>query len=481
MSGTLTFEPEALTWPDLLRSATQRSGDNQHWRGRSWQEWRILTRSELGLPSTDDRRDLILATGHQPGLWHPGILIKFMAVDQLRRELLQHGHGVDSVTCLHLVVDQDTTDPSSMDLPLRLATGEVTVTTVHHGRVQSPSTPASTHVTGMQPPVRGVGPTTPEEMDPAVRPGALAAIHDALQKHEAAPSLAMQYAQAAGELMRPWVDAMQIVTATGLMDTTLAKAMVACMREALPACIEAYNRAVALTPEAGLLPLERNELPLWRITPKGVRRAVMINELDDVESQGETLAPRALLMTAIMRLGVSDVFVHGRGGWVYDRVMERWIEDWLSATPMPMTMATADLYLPFDDLPAPGDAGEPCSVETALAHLRRQLHDPSANGSGISGAKQDWLARIEAQPRGSRERREVFFAYHNWLRKARETHRDALEAAQRSLEAARRWERSRAHVTRRTWAFPLYPVTAIDTLRVAVTDQFHRHEVPAAG
>ena len=51
--------------------------------------------------------------------------------------------------------------------------------------------------------------------------------------------------------------------------------------------------------------------------------------LESRDGEAMLLMPRALLLTALVRLGMCDLFIHGTGGLIYDRVTEQWFADWL--------------------------------------------------------------------------------------------------------------------------------------------------------
>src|SRR5207237_6310283 len=117
------------------------------------------------------------------------------------------------------------------------------------------------------------------------------------------------------------------------------------------------------------------ELPLWRIRPDGTRMHAYDSDVetglgsgqwsvvsDQRTEQAESkiqnpkskippLLPRALFMTALVRLGMCDLFVHGFGGANYDRAMEVWIRDWLGVDvgPIAVVSATLRLTLKFDE------------------------------------------------------------------------------------------------------------------------------------
>src|SRR5690606_40978326 len=92
------------------------------------------------------------------------------------------------------------------------------------------------------------------------------------------------------------------------------------------------------------------ELPLWRVDREGRRHRAFLH---DLEMDG-TLYPRALMMTALARLGLCDLFIHGTGGGRYDQVTERWMYEWLKVKLAPMAVATASIHLPFKSVQTTG-------------------------------------------------------------------------------------------------------------------------------
>ncbi|MGA0174238.1 MAG: hypothetical protein ACO3NL_11445, partial [Phycisphaerales bacterium] len=215
-------------------------------------------------------------------------------------------------------------------------------------------------------------------------------------------------------------------------------------------CAETFNEALRLDPRAAR-PLEiaddRIEVPLWSIAWERPRERVHLDRREPARTRRERLAeganaapsrlaPRGLLMTGLVRL-VADLFIHGRGGWRYDRVTERWFAHWLGERLSPMAMATADWRLPFGaEVPSYGD-------------LRRRWHDPQREDvAGPSEAKLRALRTIAAEPRGSSARREAFRTMHRQL--------DADRRAARIAGPPGREEEPAAVAASREWAFPLH-------------------------
>jgi len=452
VSIELSIEPKCAQWAALLTAQP----DNQ-WQGEALSTWRQRTRRELGLAIDCP----IIATGHQTLLWHPGILVKYLLVNAIAANL-------DEVATANLVVDQHVGTFGDFDVPLRTEDGSLTVQslslTTHHDDV-----PMAMHLA-----------FTPPKA-PAKLPGALPSVRSGVDRifqavaaHSDAPNAALQMAGALTELMSPWVNPMPNVTASDLMQTTLARSILQHMADDPQRCVEAYNAAVDAVPEGGIGRLEGAgndlELPIWRVGADDQRQRGRLGDLQkwvEAESPTFTLMPRALLMTALVRLGMCDLFVHGTGGARYDRAMELWINNWLGLDPAPIAIATATQTLPLGSAPPPEQRTD---VVGALRSARKLWHDPlgADDPTGPSPSKRSILARIETAPRRSPQRRAIFDELHDSLAEARRTQAPAIEATQAQLATAIRQAQEAPIVDRRTWSFPLYPQEMIDELAQAV-------------
>lgn len=445
MPPDVTIEPDFARWPELLT----RPRDVTVF-GRSLGDWFAGTRAELGLDETRP----IVATGHQTLLWHPGILVKYLVTDAFA--------AARKLATANLVVDQHADEFGDFDIPVRRADGSLIVRRMHL------TTPRKGVPMGLHEPF--TPPRPPGKLDgviASVRCG-VDRIHEAVYAHRDAASAARQMACALEDLMAPRVGGMPSVTSTELVETTFARALLAKMAEDPRACAEHYNEAVRAVPEAGIGELlvrdDYVELPLWRIRGDGRRMHAYDNDvqarLDDPDG-GPALMPRALLLTALVRLGMCDLFVHGMGGANYDRAMERWIESWLGVAPSAIAMATATLRLP---LLADDDAA--IDLEAARRAYRRLWHDPEAGrqDDGPSSAKRQLLRAVEAAPYGSAARRAAFHRMHDVLRAQREAANGALAEAEAALRRATVQVANAGIAARRDWAFPLYPQDMLDEL-----------------
>ncbi len=450
MESQIHLEPDPRTWPALA----QISRDDIVWRDRPLQAWRALTRHELGVP--EDK--VIIAAGHQAGFWHPGILSKFLAahavVESIRRE-----RAVD----LPLVVDHEDNDCSRLDLPIQGDHAGVDVQKVQ--------------IAALTPDMRGLPTGEIPALDPlhaadglrnpateSIRKG-LRAIESSLRAHRRETSLARQMAEAVNDQLETSVSRPALLVASRLFASSFGREIIRVMRDDPDRCARTYNGAVA--GETGdVRPLQVRsgavELPLWRIDLDRRRRPVFDADLNSIDPA--RLRPRALLMTAIMRLAVCDLFIHGRGGIAYDRAMEKWIREWLGLPVCPMAMATADVYLPFPDADVVGEF----EIQQALRAFQRALHDPTSHDGALSKEKRALLAAITAAPRQSRERRERFLAYHRWLEQEREHHAARIREANADVVRLTQLAANQAVMARRDWAFPLYPRETLDPLNTTI-------------
>ena len=442
-----TLEPTCQDWDGLIRALPQGSiGD------RDLAAWRQLTREELGL----DTQRPIIATGHQTLLWHPGILAKYLAVD---RFATPRGYAT-----ANLIVDQHVGAFGDIELPVRDAAGRLRSRAIrltdHREQV-----PMARHDAFDASDAR-----VPEDGAlPSVNTG-MQRIVTAINAHQDADNAALQMGEALGDLMRPWIERMTNVTTTQLAATTLSRVLLEQMADDPWQMAATYNAAVRAVPEGGVAPLlvrdDYVELPLWRIDADGRRKKAFDADVQRWldESVDYTLLPRALYMTALMRLAMCDLFVHGTGGARYDRAMEHWIRAWQGVEVCPIAVVTATLRLPL------GEAMPDSSLDDARRSYRRILHDPDRveGAVSMSAGKAHWLEQINALDRRSPARREAFRNMHAWLHQQRTAHEGRVEHAMEALEQAEHGANERPVIERRTWAFPLYPDAMINSLAIAI-------------
>lgn len=410
-----------------------------------------LFRRSMGL-----RVDMpILMTGHQPSLWHCGILAKFLAA------WLHGGHR--SFFSSWLVVDQDELKPSVFEYPARLTDGSLVQATMDLDQGMIPD---------WLPPAAG-----------SVREG-LERVLGLWRAYGGKATPARRMARVMADLLTGIGLKAPIVFATDLAKTEYFQRWVDAMVADARGCVEAYNAAAAAHASAGIRALEmvgdRVELPLWLMNPSGVGRArVMSDQIDGLDRS--RLAPRALLQTAVLRAGACELFIHGTGGAGgeegegYDLVMEDWLRSWRPESlhediesMAPMAMVTATRYLP---LPGGEELVTAAQAERARQAARRARHDPWLVGDAAEGQRKrafvDQLARRDTT---RVERAGEFRAMHEMLAGYRAERAVELAALDEKAAAMTRLAGEAAIRFDRTWPWPLFPKEAIERLQGDVAE-----------
>lgn len=417
-------------------------------------------RAQLGLP----HGPLVLA-GHQATFWHPGILAKWLAACAAADSL--------PATWAWLVVDHDTNDPWRIRLPWKDSAGNLSVKvwSLQSAGMTGESLPTVLRpvLAAVYPPVSGLG---EEPALPCVGDG-VEAIVAALRNHADASSAAAQVTLATRQLLHPLGEPAATVMSSAISRTDLFAELIARAMADPDRCALSYNAAVAAHPRARVRPLQRDssrgwELPWWSaIAPR--RTPAFAADLSRTEPSG--LAPRALLMSGLLRLAGCDLFVHGLGGGRYDAITERWFADWLgeSLVPVAVVSATCPLAFEYSSVPDPAQI----AAIRHMAHTAR--HDPALLGdTQAAGRKAALLAEIRDQKRRGGRPADAFRAMHAILEECRARHSGELESLRRQAAAAAQRLTEAAIVHDRTWAFPLHPPAALVKLKAQITAQFKR-------
>lgn len=414
------------------------------------------TRLALGLPAAR----AVIMSGHQAELWHPGIAAKAFAMTHI-------AHACAGASAwVH--VDQDANDPTRIAYPTRdLRMGTWAVSS------QTASAKASLPATGSRPALREAS-VVPADVHPSVKTS-YDRMREAILRRADTASLAAQFAELAFEPLSGLAQVDVPFMATQLASTPAFAEAVALMRADPHACAETYNAAAAGVPAARLRALhiseQRVELPLWRVRTGMARLPVFASDLDRIPAH--ELAPRALLMTALLRACACEVFIHGTGGGVYDQATDAWWHAWmqrcrgslreLSLAPTAVVTATRRLTFPGAHVP------EPEAIDHTVWLAHRALHDPHAAGDDtLITRKQELVAAIASAPRRSGERRALYRQMHSHIaqmRTQRQSHIENLAKAAANAVASREVA---AVVHARTWPCAVYPRGVLEELSYTI-------------
>lgn len=430
-------------WP-----VSMRPGSGDVLGGESLDALRTGLKEELDL---DPDRPVVVV-GHQPVAWHPGILAKFLAADHVARS--------SGATLVHLVVDGHRGNFGDLAWP---AGNEPSALEELHWQVvdADESIPM-----GWQPAMQpAAAPTSPPAALSSVSRG-MSAIEDALRGAADLPSSADQFAAALDRLMDPWVGPRRTIMVSRLLETRFGRSFLGQMQADAQACRAAYDASLPQVEGLGISALAGSgddlELPLWIETDTRQVRTARLGDLPVCE--GKRLLPKALCLTAIARLGLADLFVHGLGGWQYDVAMESWISSWLGLQPSPRVMCTANLRLPLFP-----DNWLETRVTEAIADARRHRHDPETvePGHGPGPGKAGALKEIDSAPRGSRARQVAYEQMHERLA----AHSNAGDG-QVDMTMQERLQALQSLGSCRTWSFGFYDDDTIASLRDTIAARF---------
>lgn len=387
-------------------------------------------------------------SGHQPTLWHAGILAKLLAVAEFSRVCDARG--------VWIVPDMDDVDPTAVRVPRgRGESASAQAVSILSGDATPPGIPAGS-----------LPPRTPASADPAL-PG----LAEALAEFRDEPSLAMQVGRAVVRLAcrRFGVEEPVVLAASGLLKAEAWGALVRAMTVDPRACAGAYNDAARAHPDAGVRPLlidgSRLELPLWRARAGLPRLPVFSDQLASVPA--DELRPRALAMSAIVRAVLCDLFIHGLGGERYDPATDAWLTVWGGASASaprwwlaPTAVATADALA---DLGVDPDALPDPAVARWRAHHAR--HDPTMlDDADAAQAKRDILGRINAAKAHGEDPAYAFADLQGLLGRFRADHAGRLAELDARAERAVKLAGVRELARDRSWPWPVLAPETLDAL-----------------
>ncbi len=425
------------------------------------------------LPAWRTRAAAVPWTGHQPWLWHPGILAKYLAADALTS-----GNDAETVPGVHVVVDHDVQEALRLELPTQdghaLGIRRVTL-----AQTQAEVPPAC------QPPVdveQVLQALRDESTETIVDVSRLSASFDREDVRHA-NNLGQQVAAVLRALLSPWLARpMRDVYSSQLSREAWFRAELRRLLHDAPAMALAYNRAVAEHSSAGVTPLrvepDRVELPVWLLAWEQPRRRLFADVADSepwlvtedgtrIDPESAWLAPKALWMTALLRRRVDQCagFIHGTGGGDYDRAMEAWWSAWKNETLAPQAVVTADVTLPVR---AP--VADRAQVERAvwvahhLPHNLDRVPSIAAGHPDLVNEKRVLLERMD-DDRNRVRRRTAFDRVHVINDALADAHHALIDRAGTELNTARTGLSNAAVAGKRDWCFALYPEAVLASLR----------------
>lgn len=200
----------------------------------------------------------------------------------------------------------------------------------------------------------------------------------------------------------------------------------------------------------------------------GVEWPVGFNDAETISSDifraarhGVKIRPRALMTTMFLRLAVCDLFIHGIGGAMYDQATDLIARRFFGVTPAPFITATATLKLPWHS--------EPVDQHSAIAAHKRMLRDLTFNpqrflkgseseqSSALLAERQRWIDQSPPPGEGKHRRREIMRINHQ-LQPFVQNQREQTKAQLLELQNQQRFFQQ---ATSREFSFALFPAALL--------------------
>ncbi|MEM8864823.1 MAG: hypothetical protein AAGF31_04685 [Planctomycetota bacterium] len=380
IDGTPLQEFAAAARQELLRRAYQFT--------RSW--------CDVDEPADDAASQPLVASGHQPELFHPGVWYKNFALDQLAQSA--GGTGV------HLLIDSDL----CRDVSIRTPTGSIDKPRVESAPYDQPNgdLPFEERVIKEHSLLESFGERVTQTLGGLVEePLAQSITADLVEAARATGNLGLTLSHARRRVEGRWGGQSLELPLSQVCDTPAFCRFTSHLLGDLSQLHAAYNEALGdyrqahrlRTPAQPLpdLAVEDNwhETPLWAWTEENRTRQPLFarwrentceltnragdtwqlgeqsnlaDSLADLRKQGVKIRSRALITTLYSRLVLADLFLHGIGGAKYDEVTDNFAHRLLGHTPPPHATLTATLRLPID---------YPAVDPAEGAHLRHKLRE----------------------------------------------------------------------------------------------------------
>lgn len=439
----------------------------------------------LGFWTATPRDDaLLLVTGHQPALFHPGIWIKQLLVNRMA------GEGVGG---LSLAVDSDTIEEIGVDVP----TVSDGLQRTHETLLRAdPDVPYEAHARPSEAVWRTfldrVGAHLQTLGDSSVA-GVFGEFVTRAQGLDESMDLGtfMTAVRRRHEGARPYLE----LPVSALTTSPAFRAFFLHLVRDAARFADCYNRHLDLyrgrsnirTPAQPFPNLavtaDRVEVPFW-ILHEGRRKPCfiqphpegwqlyagemtvgLISRMGAIAPDGLAIRPRALTLTAFTRLCVADLFVHGVGGGRYDRVTDGVIREYFGVEPPRYAVVTATLHLPLGAFKT--DA-ERQALQRQILEMRhnpeRVLPSPSAEERVLIEEKWRLIAALDGGAMSRRERRQATQQIREINdRLAQALNHDRAVAEQRLADLAS-GTGAVAAATHRGYPFCFFPPSAVDEL-----------------
>jgi hypothetical protein len=362
----------------------------------------------------------VIASGHQPSMFHPGVAFKTMV---LARAAEQSG-----ATPLFITVDHDDIDASAVNIPSirdgRLVKISNTLFPSVRGRVLEKAGVEKWDVT------RARLNKAVQLMDSPRLAGPRKAMEEFLRRLDnSPPDSAKNHTELAILLRRAWERPvnggyLEIPVSSICQTRTFLHFAAAIMADiekfagVYNARLELYRKEHSLRYPANPFPnLGKSgdswEAPFWTLAGDKRERLYVTPAGRIVTQDGSTdipigaviggtlpIRPRAITLSLYMRLLVCDLFIHGVGGAKYDHVTDGIIREYYGVTPPGYAVVSVTLH---PDIPAEDPSVRIEGIKTRLREIeQRPEREPELASSPLKREKE---TLVDAMPKPGADRK----------------------------------------------------------------------------
>ena len=441
-----------------------------------------------------ERDNVILLTGHQPELFHPGVWYKNFALSSLGKQLncIPIHLNIDTEVCRSVsikVPDSTTVPPSIVECPFDSSSSDMPyeLTFVKDEAVFQSFARRIEQLTSK------AGITNP--------------IIDLLWKLESRRddfSVGQRIATARHRLEHQYGIQSLELNLSNIVSTRSFAEFAAAILVDLDRFVDCYNSALdsyretnhlrSKTHPAPNLTIDekRYETPLWVYDhehPRQALRVEFVGEAIEIHSLGNRnwrckanvseiadlicdmnrkgclIRPRGLLTTMYARLILCDCFLHGIGGAKYDRVTDDIMRNWLNIQPPAFGTLTATFQLPLSKSNVTQEdlAQLEAKIRDARYHPERLIDPENASSEALNlvAEKRELFQQKVAKGEG-KQRRERISQINQALH---EIVADRVEEFVNQVDKVRHQLETRNILESREYSFCLFPEKLVDDLK----------------
>jgi hypothetical protein len=183
-------------------------------------------------------------------------------------------------------------------------------------------------------------------------------------------------------------------------------------------------------------------------------------QLADLRAKGWKIRPRALALTLFVRAAVGDVFIHGLGGALYDKITDGLFERLLGVRPPEIVLASCTVRLALAGYPsAPADlAAARRAVRQWRFNPDRVLSEETRLMPAVAALMDEKRRLIAGMPAALREaRRQAYLRTHEINQRLARFAPQGPDAARAHLVRVQRELHYNAVLWNREYPFCLYP------------------------